>query len=160
MSNDDNNKKVPRRARGDTDKLRRGAKGRWLPGCSSPNPKGRPKKTPKIVDDQSDIRVFGTTTIGIVANGQVEKMERREALLSKIFEGAMKGKVSNQRFLFKEFEKNDKLLSGTRLHYDQLTTKWIINNQGKNRVDVPIEIELDIMRLREMLNYYFPGSCY
>jgi len=158
MSNDDHSDEKPRQGRGNTNKTSRNSGGRWLPGCRSPNPKGRPKKKPKVVDDQSDLYVFGNTMIDVVTNGQIEMMDRREALLNKIYESAMKGKVTSQRFLYKEFGKNDERLAGTRLHYDQLMMKWYVNNTGKNRVDVPIEIELDIMNLRRMLNYYFPGS--
>jgi hypothetical protein len=158
MSNDDYNNKVPRRARGDTNKPSRDARGRWRSGCKSPNPKGRPKKRPMVKRDQSDIRIFGNTIVDVIANGKIETMDRREALLNKIYEGAMKGKVTSQRFLFKEFAKNDELMADICVQYEQIMMQWIVNNHGQNRVEVPIEIERRIIKLRYILNYHFPGD--
>ncbi len=86
-------------------------------------------------------------------------MDRRTALLNKMFESAMKGKVSQQRFLYKEFERNDERLAAARVHYERLMFDWIINDPvpGKPRVEVPLEVEMEIMKLRGLLNHYFPG---
>jgi len=88
-----------RKDRGNSDIPTRDANGRWLPG-HCPNRKGRPKKnkTPKVLYDQADIRIFGNTLVDIFANGQKETMDRRTALINKMFESAMKGRVSMQRF--------------------------------------------------------------
>ncbi len=159
MTTDDHDGDDPLQDRGDNDKPTRDARGRWLPG-NCPNPKGRPKKKPKVLRGTSDIRIFGETLVDVVANGQKETMTRQTALLSKIFESAMKGRVSQQRFLYKEFEKNTKLLAATILHYERLMFDWIINDPapGKPRVDMPLEVEMDIMRLRQILNHYYPGQ--
>jgi hypothetical protein len=87
-------------------------------------------------------------------------MDRRTAVNNKIFESAMKGRVSQQRFLYKEFERNDERLAATLLHYERLMFEWYVNNPapGKPRVDMPLEVELEIMQLRGVLNHYFPGS--
>ena len=69
-----------------------------MPG-NCPNPKGRPKKKPTVLPDQSDIHIFYNTVIDVLTSGQTEMMDRRTALLSKMFESAMKGRVSMQRFL-------------------------------------------------------------
>ena len=50
-----------------------------------------------------------------MAGGQSQIMDRRAALLHKMFEEAMRGKVTTQRFLMKEFERWDKRLAETRL---------------------------------------------
>ena len=158
MSSDDHSGNDQRQDRGDSDKPTRDARGRWLPG-NCPNPKGRPKKKPKVLPDQSDIRIFGHTMVDVLTSGQRETMDRRTALLNKMFESAMKGKVSQQRFLYKEFERNDERLAATRLHYERLMFDWIINDPvpGKPRVEVPLEVEMDIMKLNGLLNHYFPG---
>lgn len=158
MTPDDHDGDDPLQDRGDSGKPARDARGRWLPG-NCPNPKGRPKKKPKVLPDQSDIRIFGHTMIDVLTNGQKETMDRRTALNNKIFESAMKGRVSQQRFLYKEFERNDERLAATRLHYERLMFDWIINDPvpGKPRVEVPPEVELEIMQLSGLLNHYFPG---
>ncbi len=37
---------------------------------------------------------------------------------------------------------------------------WYVNNPapGKPRVEMPLEVELEIMQLRGLLNHYYPGS--
>ncbi len=160
MTTDNHDVDDPQQSRDDSDKPTRDARGRWLPG-NCPNHKGRPKKKkPKVLPDQSDIRIFGHTMIDVVTNGQKEMMDRRTALLSKMYESAMKGKVSQQRFLYKEFERNDERLAATRLHYERLMFDWYINDPvpGKPRVEVPLEVELEIIRQKALLNHYFPGA--
>jgi hypothetical protein len=77
-----------------------------------------------------------------------------------MFESAMKGKVSQQRFLFKEFERNDERLATLIAHHEQLVMKWLIANPApdKPRVEVPLEVEMEIIRQRALLNYYYPGA--
>ncbi len=68
--------------------------------------------------------------------------------------------VSQQRFLYKEFERNDERLATIVVHYERLMFDWIINNPapGKPRVDMPLEVELEIIQLRAVLNHYYPGQ--
>ena len=110
--------------------------------------------------DEADIRIFGHTLIDFVVNGQKVTMDRRTALNNKMFESAMKGKVFMQRFLFKEFERNAERLATARAHYDRLVIDWIVDNPefGKPDYDMPLEVEVEIESLREMLNYYFPDQ--
>ncbi len=160
MISDDDDDNDQRKSRGDTDKPTRDARGRWLPD-HCPNPKGRPTKKPKKIIHESDLQVFAYTLVDVAANGQKETMTRRTALLNKMFESAMKGKVSQQRFLYKEFERSDERLAATVVHYERLMFDWYINNNpgpGKPRVDIPLEVELEIMQLRGLLNSYYPGS--
>ena len=160
MTTDDHGGDDRRQDRGHGDKPTRDARGRWLPGYC-PNLKGRRKeKKPKVSYDQSDIRIFGNTIVDIMANGQKESMDRRTALINKMFESAMKGKVSMQRFLYKEFERNTERLAAARVRYDRLMMDWVINNPdfSKPDFDIPFEVEVEIASLREMLNFYFPGQ--
>ena len=99
----------------------RDARGRWMKG-HCPNPKGRPKKKAQPYYDPGDVRLFSRAEISVVAGGQTQIMERRAALLHKLYEDAMKGKVTAQRLLLNEFEKWDKRLAadtGRQLAYDK-----------------------------------------
>ena len=157
MTPDDHDGDDPLQDRGDAVKPTRDARGRWRPG-HCPNPKGRPRKKPKSIIHESDIQIFGHTLIDVVANGQKVAMIRRSALLNKMFESAMKGRVSQQRFLYKEFERNAERLAAARVHYERLLFDWIINNPapGKPRVEVPFEVEAEMESLRVLLNHYYP----
>ena len=142
---------------GDADKPTRDARGRWRPGYC-PNTKGRPRKKPKTIIHEADIQIFGNTLIDVVSNGQKVSMVRRSALLNKMFESAMKGRVSQQRFLYKEFERNAERLAAARVHYDRLLFDWIINNPDfkKHDFEMPFEVEVEMGSLRVLLNHYYP----
>ncbi len=159
MTTDDHDGDDPLQDRGDSDKPTRDARGRWLPG-NCPNPKGRPKKKPKVLPDQSDIHFFSNTMVDVLTNGQRETMDRRTALLNKIFESAMKGKVSQQRFLYKEFERNNERLAALRLQHERMVLHWIINNPDyrKPDYDIPLEAEIEIRQLQGLMDHYFPSS--
>ena len=135
----------------------RDARGRWRKGYC-PNPKGRPRKKPKPYLDQSDLRWFGRTSIEVRTKDGVEVMDRRAALLHKMFEDAMRGKVSMQRFLYAEFERNAKQLAEARLRYDQLINDWYLDRRSRDGEDIPLAVELEIAGLEALLNHYFPGQ--
>ena len=159
MSHDDHNDVDQGQFRSDNGEPTRDSNGRWLAG-HCPNPKGRPKKKPKVFLSEYDIRTFGNMQIDIVANGEEVTMDRRTALLNKIFESAMKGKISSQRFLQQEFEKNDERIAAVRVRYDQLIMEWILCEPDvrKPKIEIPLEVELEIEGLRTLLNHYYPGS--
>ena len=143
-----------------SDRPVRDARGRWLKG-HCPNPKGRPRKSAQSDYDPGDLRVFGNTLIEVTANGQRELMDRRAALINKMFQSAMTGKVSMQRFLYKEFERNDERLAAAQFRYEKLMTEWVIENpdfKGLDDENIPHEIQLEIAGLESLLNHYFPGS--
>jgi hypothetical protein len=136
----------------------RDANGRWLKG-HCPNPKGRPKKKAQEDCDPSDIMHFGRAMIDVTAGGQNQTMDRRAALLHKIFESAMKGRVSSQRFLYKEFENYDKRLAALRVEYDELIMYWVIENpdfRGHDADNIPLEVQLRIKKLEMLLHQYYP----
>ncbi len=89
----------------------------------------------------------------------MEIMERRAALIHKMFEDAMKGKVTAQRLLLNEFEKWDKRLAATRVRHEQLMTRWVLDNpdfRGLDADNIPLEVQIEIQQLEEVLHYYHP----
>jgi len=145
---------------GNNDQPTRDAKGRWLKG-HCPNPKGRPRKSAQSDYDPGDLRDFGSTLIEVNVSGQRTLMDRRAALLHKTYESAMKGSVSNQRFLIKEFERNDGRLAAAQFRYEELMTEWVIENPGFKGFDdenIPFKTQLEIAGLESLLNHYYPGS--
>ncbi len=160
MTTDDHDGDDQRQGRGDIDKPTRDARGRWRPGYC-PNLKGRPKKKkPKMMYSEADIRIFGHTMIDFMVNGQKETMDRRTALNNKMFESAMKGNASMQRFFYKELERNAERLAAARVRYDRLVIEWIVDNPefGKPDYNIPFEVEVEIASLRSILNFYFPDQ--
>ena len=138
----------------------RDMRGRWVSGHSG-NRMGRPKKKrPEPVPDQSDIRWFANTMIEVNSNGERQSMDRRTALLNKMYESAMKGSVYMQRFFYMELEKNSERLAALRLHYEKLQMEWILNNPrfGEPDYEIPCEIELEMLQLRSLLHHYFPDD--
>ena len=145
---------------GDKMKSSRDANGRWKKGFC-PNPKGRPRKRKDPNYDPSDIFYFKNTLIEVRTKDGPQLMDRRAALNSKMFEDAMRGKVSMQRFLYAEFERNDERLAAMRLHYEKLVTKWIINNEEFDGLDgesIPKEVQIELAQLQSLLNHYYPGQ--
>ena len=141
-------------------KPRRDARGRYVKGCSG-NVKGRPKKKrPEPVPYQGDIRWFANLMIEVNSNGERQSMDRRTALLNKMYESAMKGRVSMQRFLYQEFERNAKRLAEARVRYEKLQMEWIFNNPNFKDPDfeIPIEIEVEMLQLRHTLHHYYPDE--
>ncbi len=157
MTTDDHDDDDQQPGPGDAVKPTRDARGRWRPG-HCPNPKGRPRKKPKTIIHEADIQIFGNTLIDVASNGQKVAMIRRSALLNKMFESAMKGRVSQQRFLYKEFERSDERLAAARVQYDRLMFDWHLNNPAPGRpfVEVPLEVEVEMESLRVLLNHYYP----
>jgi hypothetical protein len=136
----------------------RDARGRWLKGYC-PNPEGRPRKKPKQYLNLADIRIFGNTLIEVRTNDGVELMDRRAALLHKMFEDAMRGKVSMQRLLYAEFGRDDERLAAARVRHEQLMIKWVIENpdfDGLDGENIPFEVQLEILGLQAVLHHYFP----
>ena len=79
----------------------RDARGRWTKGTTG-NPNGRPPKIPDL--DMADVYNFSHFLTEIVIGGEKQLMTRHEIVLLKIFDSALKGRVSNQRYLIQKFE--------------------------------------------------------
>ncbi len=145
---------------GNNDQPTRDARGRWQKG-HCPNPKGRPRKSAQSDYDPGDLRDFGNTLIEVNVSGQRTLMDRRAALLHKMYERAMKGSVTNQRFLHQEFGRNDERLAASRFRYEELMIDWVIENpdfKGHDDENIPFKIQLEIAGLESLLNHYYPGS--
>ena len=154
----DENKKVPR-SRSEPNAPGRDARGRWQKG-HCPNPKGRPRKQKFENYDPSDIRHFANTQVELMMNGEPVKLDRRAALLSKMFESAMKGRVSQQRYLMGLFEKNDVRLAQLRDRYNTLLHRWVLDNPNYKGFDESLtrEQQLELLSLASTLNHYHPGQ--
>jgi hypothetical protein len=141
----------------DDNKPMRDAQGQWLPG-HCPNPRGRPKKRLVLHGEHADIHHFGNSVIEAKIQGQTQLLTRRAMLNEKIFENAMKGKVSSQRLLHKEFEKSDERLAEIRLYFDDLVRKWLVDHPDRRRPEfsVPDDIMKEILDLLKFLNRYYP----
>ena len=137
----------------------RDTRGRWRKG-HCPNPKGRPRKQKFENYDPSDIRHFANTQIELVMNGERVKLDRHAALLNKSFEGAMKGRVSLQRFLLQLFEKNDVRLAEVRHRYNTLLHRWVLDNPNYKGFDESLsrEQQFELLSLASTLNHYHPGQ--
>lgn len=141
----------------DDDMPTRDSSGRWLRGYC-PNPSGRPKSRPKRYSDQSDVHIFGNTLVEVKTRDGEELMDRRSALLRKMYETAMTGKVSMQRYLDNKFEKSEEQLAAARTRYDQLVGKWIIDNPAylSRESTIPFDVRAEMAQLAGMLHHYYP----
>lgn len=136
----------------------RDKRGRWQKGYC-PNLKGRPRKEKYEDYNPSDIRDFMNTQIELNIGGQPVKMDRRAALLNKVYEGAMKGKVTCIRLLLHMTQENDAQLAELRVQYDKLVRLWILDNPDfKGLDDMPAEQRILLLSLASTLNHYFPGQ--
>ena len=79
----------------------RDAKGRWTKDTSG-NLKGRPRDVPDL--DMADVFNFSQFPTEITIGGEKQLMTRHEIVLFKLFESAMKGRITSQRFLLEKFE--------------------------------------------------------
>lgn len=154
----DKDKPAPKRGADSMDP-KRDARGRWRKG-HCPNPKGRPRKVKFEGYNPSDIRHFANTQIELMMNGAPVKLDRRAALLNKMYETAMKGRVSQQRYMMQLFEKTDVRLAGLRDLYNTLLHRWILDNPKFKGFDESLtrEQQFELLSLASTLNHYHPGQ--
>ena len=100
-----------RRDRGDG----RDKNGRWING--SGNPRGRPRKIPDL--DMADILNFSKKTIKIKIGGEEQEVTHHEALVHALYQTAMKGRISAQRYLLEKFEQADLSYGYVRMRYEE-----------------------------------------
>ncbi len=79
----------------------RDAKGRWAKGTTG-NRSGRPPKERDY--DMADVYNFGQFPTEITVAGEKQLMTRHEVVLLKLFESAMKGRITSLRILLEKFE--------------------------------------------------------
>ncbi len=89
-----------------------------MPGQTG-NAKGRPRKPPPL--DMGNPYHFAMQPIEIVINGEKQVMTRQEVVSLKIFESAVKGKVTSLRYLDKKF--SEEILTRQSLEFD--VGKWL-----------------------------------
>ena len=92
--------------------------------------------------------------------GEPVKLDRHSALLNKIFESAMKGRVSQQRYLMGLFEKKDAELAELRHQYERFLHEWVLDNPNFKNFDDSLshEQQLILLKLGATLNHYHPGQ--
>jgi len=134
-------------------------RGRWRKGYC-PNPQGRPRKRAHPKNDPSDVRHFMNTQVELMVGGEVQKMDRKAALLSKMFESAMKGRVSMQRHLMNMFDKNEAELSEFRQQYNLYLHEWIIDNPDFETIEDSLTHHQwsTLLMMATTLNHYHPGQ--
>lgn len=137
----------------------RDARGRLLPG-HCPNRKGRPKKKRFKNYDPSDPRHFFSTLIEVATADGPQVMDRRTALLNKIFEGAMKGKATPMRMLMAMIKETDQQLAELRLHYDRMECALIHDNPNFKSLNESLTVQqkIKLLTTAATLNHYHPGQ--
>ncbi len=80
----------------------RDARGRWTKGTSG-NPNGRPPNVPDL--NMADVYNFSHFPSEITIAGEKQLMTRHEIMLLKAYESALKGRVTNQKYLLEKFER-------------------------------------------------------
>ena len=137
----------------------RDARGRWLKG-HCPNRKGRPRKKRFKDYNPSDLRHFMNTQIEVATADGPQLMDRRTAVLNKLFEGAMKGKATPLRMLMGMIKENDQQLAELRVHYENLVRTLILDNPDFKSIDVSLTARqrLELLQMATTLNHYHPGQ--
>ncbi len=123
----------------------RDASGRWLPGTCG-NPLGRPKKRRF---DRADLYVFGQTQAKVGINGTEIMMTRREAMLLKLYEAAIKGDTRASIYLHKCYAKLDEQRARCELRLEELMQKWVFDRPPGQ--PMPLEVEGELMELQTIL---------
>ncbi len=137
----------------------RDARGRWKKG-HCPNRKGRPKRKRFKNYDPSDPRHFFSTQIEVMTADGPQEMDRKAAVMHKLFESAMKGGATAQRMVFAMIEKNDRQLAELRLEYERLEAKLIHDNPDFKDLDESLtrQQRIDLLGMATTLNHYYPGQ--
>jgi len=110
----------------------RDAKGRWAKGTSG-NPNGRPRN---VFDyDMADVYNFSQFPMEITVAGDKQLMTRHEVVLMKLFETAMKGRITAQKFLIEKFEE----ANFSRGSVDLWLEQWA-DRMDEDPESVPLEV--------------------
>ena len=110
----------------------RDAKGRWTKGTSG-NQNGRPRN---VFDyDMADVHNFSQFPMEITVAGEKQLMTRHEVVLMKLFETAMKGRITAQKYLIEKFEEANLSKETVELWLE----KWA-ERMDEDPESVPLEV--------------------
>lgn len=161
QSNGDSLSKTDRKKEG------RHSNGRWKKG-HCPNPMGRRKAkinqeleiVKSIQQHSPDIFEFSRATVEMKMNGKTAYMSRHAAVLHKLYEGAMKGSITAQRDFLKAIRENAEILAALRKNYDDMIVYWYHEcpKAYGSDFEIPLEAELEMIRLKSLLSEYYPLS--
>ncbi len=110
----------------------RDAKGRWV--NISGNPNGRPPRVPDL--DMADVYNFSQYPTEITISGEKQLMTRHETVIFKLYESAMKGRITSIRILLEKFEQAEFSKEFIQLEFQ----KWAELTAEDPRL-VPPEVE-------------------
>ncbi len=110
----------------------RDAKGRWV--NISGNPNGRPPRVPDL--DMSDVYNFSQCPTEITISGEKQLMTRHETVMFKLYESAMKGRITSIRILLEKFEQAELSKEFVQLEFQ----KWA-ELMAEDPRSVPPEVE-------------------
>ncbi len=116
----------------------RDAKGRWTKDTSG-NPSGRPPDVPDL--NMADVYNFSQFPAEIAIGGEKQLMTRQEIVLLKLFESALKGRITAQKYLIEKFEEAEMTQGYIRMSLD----RWI-----ERMDDDPSSISTDIWDVMRM----------
>lgn len=116
----------------------RDARGRWAKGTSG-NPNGRPPNVPDL--DMADVYNFSQDTTEIVIGGEKQLMTRHEIVWLKAFESALKGSVTNQKYLLEKFEQAE---------LSKAYVSWHLVKWGELMAEDPDSVPPDVEFLLKM----------
>ncbi len=109
----------------------RDAKGKWV---KSGNPNGRPRNVPDL--DMADVYNFSQHPTEITISGEKQLMTRHETVMFKLYESAMKGRITSIRILLERFEQAELSKEFVQLEFQ----KWA-ELMAEDPSSVPPEVE-------------------
>ncbi len=115
----------------------RDAKGRWTKDTSG-NPSGRPRNVPDL--DMADVYNFSQFPTEISIGGEKQLMTRHEIVWFKMFESALKGGITAQKYLIEKFEQDEMARGYIRLSLE----RWV-----ERIADDPSSVSMEVMHLLE-----------
>ncbi len=115
----------------------RDAKGCWKKGTSG-NLHGRPRNVPDL--DMADVHNFSQFPTEISIGGEKQLMTRHEIVWFKMFESALKGRITAQKYLIEKFEQDEMSGGYIRLSLE----RWV-----ERIADDPSSISMEDMHLLE-----------
>ena len=110
----------------------RDARGRWAKGMTG-NPNGRPLN---VFDyDMADMYNFSQFPMEITVAGKKQLMTRQEVVVMKLFETAMKGRITAQKYLIEKFEEANLSIANVEVWLE----KWA-ERIDDDPASVPLEV--------------------